>query len=252
MYSAMLVEDEDDLRDTYKAMKTWGRNGFSITSEAENGVRALELLEKVSVDVVFTDIRMPLMDGITLMKQAAEKYPGLLFVFVSAHHNFEYAREGIHLGAVDYLVKPVLESDLEAVLSKVCTHLRNQNKNGMNGLAEKLFQDSDMEGDLMMVKLCDYLWENIHRQLTMEDVAEVMGMNKDYIGRRVKLRTGHTFRNFYNQIKMEYAKQLIKQGTYKVYEVSDLLGYASPDHFSQIFKSVVQMTPASYKKLGKV
>lgn len=77
-------------------------------------------------------------------------------------------------------------------------------------------------------------------------------MNKDYIGRRVKLRTGHTFRNFYNQIKMEYAKQLIKQGTYKVYEVSDLLGYASPDHFSQIFKSVVQMTPASYKKLGKV
>ena len=79
-----------------------------------------------------------------------------------------------------------------------------------------------------------------------------MGMNKDYIGRRVKLRTGHTFRNFYNQIKMEYAKQLIKQGTYKVYEVSDLLGYASPDHFSQIFKSVVQMTPASYKKLGKV
>ncbi len=109
-----------------------------------------------------------------------------------------------------------------------------------------------MEGDLMMVKLCDYLWENIHRQLTMEDVAEVMGMNKDYIGRRVKLRTGHTFRNFYNQIKMEYAKQLIKQGTYKVYEVSDLLGYASPDHFSQIFKSVVQMTPASYKKLGKV
>ena len=192
------------------------------------------------------------MDGITLMKQAAEKYPGLLFVFVSAHHNFEYAREGIHLGAVDYLVKPVLESDLEAVLSKVCTHLRNQNKNGMNGLAEKLFQDSDMEGDLMMVKLCDYLWENIHRQLTMEDVAELMGMNKDYIGRRVKLRTGHTFRNFYNQIKMEYAKQLIKQGTYKVYEVSDLLGYASPDHFSQIFKSVVQMTPASYKKLGKV
>ena len=88
MYSAMLVEDEDDLRGTYKAMKTWGRNGFSITSEAENGVRALELLEKVSVDVVFTDIRMPLMDGITLMKQAAEKYPGLLFVFVSAHHNF--------------------------------------------------------------------------------------------------------------------------------------------------------------------
>ena len=106
MYRVMLVEDDSAVRYVYKRMKAWGENGFSISEEAANGRQAEEKIEKGEVDIVFTDIRMPLMDGITLMKKVKEEKNQIPFVLISSFSDFEYAREGLRLGALDYIMKP--------------------------------------------------------------------------------------------------------------------------------------------------
>lgn len=251
MYKVMLVEDDDAVRYVYSKMKAWGKYGFCIEQEAANGSRALEAMQKHPADVIFTDIRMPFMDGITLMKHVTESYPDVLFVFISSYNEFEYAREGLRMGAVDYVIKPMGEEDLDGVLQRVRELLLAQNKNGVTGLAKRLLPEKDLQ-DALIQNIFRYMDENMHCNLTIEEVADEMGLNKDYLGRQIKHKTGLSFRNLYNQIKMEYAKPLIKSGQYKVYEIGELLGYASPDYFSQLFKNVVGMTPAEYKKLNNV
>lgn len=247
MYKIMLVEDDEAIRYVYSRMKVWERYGFQITAEAGNGQQALEEMKKNPVDAVFTDIRMPFMDGITLMKNIRQDYPEVSFVLVSSYNEFDYAREGLRLGALDYIVKPVGEADLEPVLLRIKEQLHAQEKKGMSGLLESVIPDKSALSDTLIMKLGDYLEENMHRNSSIEEIAEALGMNKDYLGKQIKSKTGLSFRTLYNNIKIEYAKPLIKSGQYKIYEISELLGYSSPDYFTQLFKNVVKVTPAEYK-----
>lgn len=253
MYRVMLVEDDEVIRYVYSRMKAWEKSGFQIVAEAGNGLQAMDEMKKNPVDVIFTDIRMPFMDGITLMKKMLEEYPDILFVFVSSYNEFEYAREGLRLGAVDYIVKPMDEADLEPVLVRLKELL------GTKGNGTEIFRilagiipEKSALSDTLIIQMGQYLEENMNRNLTIEEVADALDMNKDYLGKQIKHKTGLSFRTLYNRVKIEYAKPLIKSGQYKVYEISELLGYSSPDYFTQHFKNEVNMTPAEYKKSGKI
>ena len=80
--------------------------------------------------------------------------------------------------------------------------------------------------------------------IAIDEVANAIGLSKDYFGKMFKQHTGMTFRFLYSLIKMEYAKMLIKTCRYKKYEISEMLGYASPDYFAKVFKEVTGMTPS--------
>lgn len=247
MYRVMLVEDDEAIRYVYSRMKTWGKHDFQIVVKAGNGMHALEEIKEQPVDVIFTDIRMPFMDGITLMKEVLAKQPDILFVFISSYNEFEYAREGLRLGAVDYIVKPMGEEELEPVLLRVKNLLSQKKASGPSELFRRIIKEEQLS-DPFVLKTGEFLEENIHRNPTIEELADVFGMHKDYVGKQIKQKTGLPFRVLCNKIKIEYAKPLIRNGQYKVYEVSELLGFSSPDYFTQLFKSEVKMTPAEYKK----
>lgn len=249
MYRVMLVEDDEAVRYVYSRMNVWEKCGFQIAAEAGNGLQAMEEINKNPVDVIFTDIRMPFMDGITLMKKILENQPNMLFVFISSYNEFEYAREGLRLGAVDYIVKPMGQTDLEPVLVRV-GELLDTRMDGKKVLKilERIIPEKSVLSDSLIMNLAVYLEKNMQRNLSIEEIGDALGMNKDYLGKQIKNKTGLTFRTLYNQVKIEYAKPLLRSGQYKVYEISEWLGYSSPDYFSQLFKSVVKMTPAEYKK----
>lgn len=256
MYKVMLVEDDEVVRYVYSKMKAWARYGFFIQAEAANGKRALEELKNNPVDVVFTDIRMPLMNGIELMQEAIPLYPDIRFVLISSYNEFEYAREGLRLGAVDYIVKPMREEDLDDVLQRVREQIPASGNNLISGMITDIFQDEARQNDPLIRQVMECLNEYKGQNLTIEEVADSLGMNKDYLGRLLKKKTQMSFRSLFNRVKMEYAKPMIKSGQYKIYEISEMLGYTSPDYFSGLFKNIVKMTPVEYKKqsndVGKV
>ena len=248
MYQVMLVEDDYALCYVYSKMKVWEKYGFSIAGQVSNGVQAVDYVKEHAIDVVFTDIRMPFMDGIEMMKQIRKDYPDILFVFVSSYNEFEYAREGLRMGAVDYLVKPMEENDLEGVLKRLQEMLSQRTKEDALSLLQKIVEQEVNWEDPVLQTLCKLFDEQKERNLTLEEVANALDLSKDYLGKIIKSRTGMNFRTLYNGYKMECAKPLIKSGKYKVYEISQMLGYTSADYFTQLFKNSTGMTPAEYKK----
>ncbi len=119
MYKVMIVDDRDIVRAELKRLKIWGESlGFTICDEAQNGQEALNKLEKNAFDLVITDIKMPKVDGIELLRAIVDRKLCSCVVLLSDYSDFTYARQGIILGAFDYIPKPVNAQEISDVLTR--------------------------------------------------------------------------------------------------------------------------------------
>ena len=113
MYKVLIVDDEQLILSGMIARFQHLNFTFESIREAASGVEALALLEKEPADIIITDIKMPDMDGLTLIREAKEKYPGTQFVVLSGYAEFEYAETAIELGVKSYLLKPISNDELK-------------------------------------------------------------------------------------------------------------------------------------------
>ncbi|MFB9274068.1 response regulator [Cohnella cellulosilytica] len=117
MYNVLLVDDEPFITEGLIDAVDWSAFGLEVVGSAENGKRALELLRQVPADILITDISMPVMNGLTLIRQARELLPDLKVVILSGYNEFDYLKEGLRLGIENYLLKPVHFDELRETLS---------------------------------------------------------------------------------------------------------------------------------------
>lgn len=119
LYRIMLVDDEEEVRKAMIRKMDWEQLGFTMVGDAENGEDALEKLEQLEPDVIMTDIRMPYMDGLTLIARIREQYPFIKILIFSGYDDFKYAKQAIKLNATEYILKPVNGEELSEILKRV-------------------------------------------------------------------------------------------------------------------------------------
>ncbi len=119
MYTIIVADDEEELRRALIEKVNWENVGFKVVGEAENGIEALELVEKLNPDVLLTDIRMPFVSGIELARQVREVHPSTQIAFLSGHDDFSYAQQAIQYNIISYMLKPISASELTEELRKI-------------------------------------------------------------------------------------------------------------------------------------
>ena len=119
LYKILLVDDEEEVRKSIIKKINWEEEGFLVVGDAENGVEALEKIENLNPDLVFTDIRMPYMDGLELINEINIRYPLIKSIIFSGFDDFDYAKEAIKMGVIEYVLKPVSAVELTEILRKV-------------------------------------------------------------------------------------------------------------------------------------
>lgn len=125
MWRILIVEDEVHVRRSLRSNINWNASGFEVIGEASNGLRALEFIEEHQPDLVLCDIVMPVMNGIDLLKKTREAGLPCLFVMLTCMNEFEYARQALHNGAFDYVLKLSMNAEvLRDILSKVDEQLK--------------------------------------------------------------------------------------------------------------------------------
>ena len=129
LLEVMIVDDMEIMRREVKNLKIWGgQTGFIVSAEAKDGQDAIKKLREKKMDLVITDIRMPIVDGVELLKKIIQEELSYCVVFLSEYTEFEYARQGIVYGAFDYIVKPVNEDKVENLLLKVKEYIEKKKK----------------------------------------------------------------------------------------------------------------------------
>lgn len=117
-YTVLLVDDEEEVIQIIMKKIDWDSLGFSVIGSANNGVKALEMVEEFQPDIVMTDIRMPYMDGMELANRIRADYPSTRIFLFTGFDEFEYAKEAIHLEVEEYILKPVSAAELARVFSR--------------------------------------------------------------------------------------------------------------------------------------
>ena len=125
MYRLLIADDALDELECIVFLISKFKLPFEVTS-AINGEDALGYLQQEHFDILLTDIQMPFMDGLELSKHALALYPDLRVVIISAHENFSYAQTAIHLGVCEYLLKPIQPQELNNILQKVLSSIKEQ------------------------------------------------------------------------------------------------------------------------------
>ena len=125
MRKALLADDDFLVRSYLKMLSSWEKAGFEITADVRDGEEALEVLDREKIDLVVTDIAMPLMDGIELIREIRRKYPDIYVIVLSCHDEFEYVKKAMKEGADEYVLK-----------NKVCIRFLKRRKN-ISGRARK-------------------------------------------------------------------------------------------------------------------
>jgi len=122
-YTILLVDDESAVREGIRNRTPWERYNFKVVGEAGNGIEALEMIEDLHPDVVITDIKMPYLDGMELIKEIRRSLPPVTIIIISGYDEFTYAQQAIRYDVSEYVLKPVTVEDICNLLERTAKHL---------------------------------------------------------------------------------------------------------------------------------
>ncbi|MCR2823043.1 response regulator transcription factor [Lederbergia panacisoli] len=128
MLKVIITDDEIQILKGLKMKVDWEQEGFQIVGEALNGQETLDFLQTKEIDIVITDIRMPVMDGMELAKRCHEDYPDIKVIVLSGYSEFEYVRHSMQEGVKDYILKPVDPDELLETLRKVRMEIEEEKR----------------------------------------------------------------------------------------------------------------------------
>ncbi|KAA0550194.1 response regulator [Bacillus sp. BGMRC 2118] len=249
--SILVVDDEPiTLRGIKKTLESWSEGEYEILT-ATNAVSAFEMMKTKKIHLLITDICMPEINGLELVKQVKEINPFPVVIIVSAHSDFAYAQEAIEIGVVNYLLKPINKQKL---LIEVTKALEVESKRQRADMIEKVVDErlmnieSNLQPDSPVTKALKYVDENIHTSLTLKEVASFVHLNSSYFSVIFKEQTTLTFSEYVTRSRIQKAKNLLLTSNSSVSEIAESVGYSTSKYFIKIFKEYEGMTPSKYKE----
>ena len=125
-YKVLLADDEKIIVEGISSLVDWKSLDTELVATARNGIEAYEKIVELKPDIVISDIRMPGMDGLSLVSKIHEELPSIKFILLSGFSEFEYARTAMHYGVKNYLLKPCNEDKITAALTEIINELKDK------------------------------------------------------------------------------------------------------------------------------
>jgi two-component system response regulator YesN len=238
---ALIIDDERPVRIAISRLGKWGMYGFDTPVQVENGRDGLKAMHELHPEVVFVDMQMPVMDGIEFLKQASADFPESVYIVVSGYDDFRYAQNAIRYGALDYLLKPVAENDLNAAIEKAVGKIK-PDAAGDSKQTGSISVDEAVE--ILKSKLDNDYAENIK----IGDFAEKYYFSKEYLSKVFKARYGSGVYEYLLKVRMERAAGLLRDPDIRIIDISSRIGYTDNNYFSKAFRNYYGMTPTEYRK----
>ena len=246
-YRVMIIDDEESARKLLRALIKWEDLDMEVVGEATSGIEAINIIDDLKPDLVFVDISMPFMDGIEFTQIATDRYSDLIIIIMTAIDQFEYARKCVSLPVFEYMLKPMVGSEITKVLERVKARL------DMKRSAEgDFFRDDEEEvkGDLNNQDQSDvirkYIEENYtDPKLNLAFAAQYFGFSSSYLSRKFKQDTGKNFVEYLTEVRMKKAKKLAEGGS-KMFVTAAEVGIPDPNYFGRCFKKYTGVSYSDY------
>lgn len=245
-FTVVVAEDEELLLNNLVSKIQKADPDFEVVGKAQTGVQAYELVEEFSPDVLITDIRMPMMDGIALLTKVREHFPLVKFVITSGFSDFEYARSAINLKVSDYLLKPVDPEELQTVLCKIRQEfLITKSK------YEEIFNagTTRMPPSRIAELLRNFLVQNYAQDINLNLIADNMNYSSSYLTRIFCQVYDCTPSKYITNLRVSMAqKMLVHNPELSIRQIGEAVGYHDQGYFSRMFKKYTGKSPIEFRE----
>ncbi|HWQ78140.1 MAG TPA: response regulator [Anaerovoracaceae bacterium] len=279
MYKVMITDDEKVAIDSLKFIIEKNFSDAEIIATARSGREAVEKVKEHDPDILFMDIHMPGINGLEAIREIRKHHSRTAVIVLTAFDQFEYAKDAINLGVMEYLLKPVNRSKVVEVVARAMDRIREEKEKQQKELElreqlksaeESLKALQDLRGSAahftdtpapgpqapeyqgykagaLTRRAKDYIKANFSKTITLEDVAREIHVSPQYLSKLFKDETGENFIEYLTGIRIRNAKSMLEGDELSIKEICYNIGYSDPNYFSRIFKKIVGVTPTEYK-----
>ncbi len=261
MIKVVIVEDEKLFRRELSITTPWEELGCELMGEAENGLEGLKLIKRVRPHIVITDIRMPGLDGLDMIKTARNNNYHPQVILLTGYSDFEYARSALRLGVIDYILKPVDDTQLYTLIKQIVQRIKNyiahneaaESFDILKGSRLSLFNEyfkphGNNVVDRYVQLAIDYIHANYQTDIALHDTSEHLKISAGYLSRMFKECTGYTFLKYLTLFRLRQSILFLKEPHLQVGEIAYKSGFVNPGYFIQIFRRYTGVTPGQYRK----
>ena len=243
MWKALIIDDEKPVRIAISKLGKWSHFQIAPPLMASNGKEALTVMREIHPDLVFVDMSMPIMDGIAFLKTASAEFPDSRFIIISGYDDFSYAQQAIRYGVMDYLLKPIVEADLNTAIQRAVESLCP----GFTP-SDARKEETDLDSDTVTTIIHDYIDKHYSSNIKISQFSDKYFFSKEYLTRQFKARYHCGIYEYVLQVRMERARELLLNPEIKIQEIAQRVGYADNHYFSKAFRTYYGISPTAFRQ----
>lgn len=249
MIKVMIVEDEAIERKALAYLfEKYFEDKIQVVASLSNGQKAVDFEKDNQVDLILMDIHMPILDGIEASNIIRNRNENVQIIILTAYSEFEYARQAIDFGVFKYLLKPIEDDEFVLAINDAIQKIKSTNGDEKSEEVDWVKRDRNMK---FIDEMKHYILENFTMDISLDQVAEHVGLNPDYLGKLFKKVEGQTFTDYLISLRMEKAKELLGERELSIKQIAYMVGYSDPNYFSRAFKKYVGISATQYEKVRK-
>lgn len=249
MYKAVIVDDEEIIVTGLSKLLPWKKYNCRVVGTAGSGAEGLALVRVEKPDILFTDIRMPGMDGLAMVAALRSEFPAMQVSILSGFPEFDYAQRAIQLGVCRYVLKPSKMDELEDALRQMVENLSAAGAAGTQpeAPAAAAAPAEDTAGNFIIKNAIQYIEEHYAEKLSLPEVADKVYVSQWHLSKLIARNTGQSFSDLLNGVRIGQAKRLLADPSLKIWEISERVGFSDVTHFSRIFKKLENQSANEYR-----
>lgn len=245
MYRVVLIDDEKIIVDGLTRVIKWADYNCEVVGAAYDAAGGAALIRRLKPHIVFTDIKMPDQDGLTMLAGLKSEFPEMQIAVLTGYRDFNYAQEAIKLGVTRFLLKPSKMDELHEALSAMKERLDKLPQDAAAGEDEPCLDRH--AGSFIVNQATAYIEEHYAQKLTLQEVADKCYVSQWHLSKLINKYTGNTFYELLNNVRIEKAKALLNDPKLKIGDIVDMVGYSDAAHFSRVFKRIVGVSANEYR-----
>ncbi|MBO7710118.1 MAG: response regulator [Lachnospiraceae bacterium] len=264
MYRVVLIDDEPLIVEGLRKVVPWKDYDCEVAAAAEDAASGARLIREIRPHILFTDIRMPGEDGLTMLAGLRSEFPDMQVTVLSGYREFSYAQEAIRLGVTRFLVKPSRMDEICESLAVMTGRLAltdpgsadsgrdtaledDGNPHGSESEAEEEKKEPEQAGRFVVRQAIAYMEKHYKEKLTLQDVADACYVSQWHLSKLLNRYMHKSFYDILHSQRIQAAKKLLADPSLRIGEICEMVGYADVAHFSRVFKKLEGMSANEYR-----
>jgi YesN/AraC family two-component response regulator len=248
MYKVLIVDDETIIADGLARVIPWADYRAEVVGVAYNTATAARMIRELEPDILFTDIRMPDGDGLTMLAGLNTEFPHMQITVLTGYREFNYAQKAIQLGVTRFLLKPSKMDELIEALGAMTAKLAERSPLPADPVDGEAEGEAGAEaGSFVVRQACLYIEEHCTEKISLSDVADACFVSQWHLSKLLNRHAGQAFYDLLNTARIELAKKLMLDPSLRIGDISERVGYIDTPHFSRVFKKIEGISAGEYR-----